>query len=407
MEQLKLTRYVLLKHHALPWPPVGHEEHPWAPDLGASDEADARQGSFLATVTPRIANVKLPHLGTAVRRLERVTNDIVRFDTYTAQRGRPFLATLIWAEGVCSSRIARVYSSVERIWLAEVGRSSWREGVLVGANVRATRRAVELAGDKLALGAEDVHDLHQVLLKATQAKGWRQRQTWDADPYRMAHLDGNQTEFVPPHPGRVPAAMADLEEFMRRKDLPALVQMAIAHAQFLTISPFMAGNGRVARALTQAHLRAARLTESSVLPLSSGLLRHRYDRGPTLEAYREGDVGPLLEMFAEAASTAVVRARELQADLDDLMATWNERIGHVRQGAAARRMLEILAEQPMFRATRMARLLSTTKVPVYMAAAQLVDRGILEVENPATRRNSIWVAPEALRLQSRLGRDEP
>lgn len=60
------------------------------------------------------------------------------------------------------------------------------------------------------------------------------------------HSGPHEAMFVPPHPDRVVPALEDLARFMARDDLPALVQAAVAHAQFETIHPFPDGNGRSA-----------------------------------------------------------------------------------------------------------------------------------------------------------------
>ena len=52
-----------------------------------------------------------------------------------------------------------------------------------------------------------------------------------------------QADFVPPPPEYVPNLMKDLAAFLNRSDMPALVQAAIAHAQFETIHSFADGNG--------------------------------------------------------------------------------------------------------------------------------------------------------------------
>ena len=62
---------------------------------------------------------------------------------------------------------------------------------------------------------------------------------------------------VPPIPADVPAAMHDLCVWVERTAVPAVAQAAIAHAHFQTIHPYIAGNGRVDRALTHLVLRRA------------------------------------------------------------------------------------------------------------------------------------------------------
>ena len=55
-----------------------------------------------------------------------------------------------------------------------------------------------------------------------------------------------RARYVPPPQRRLPALLAELEEYAHRADnLPALVRVALLHAQFKTIHPFLDDNGRV------------------------------------------------------------------------------------------------------------------------------------------------------------------
>src|SRR5438034_1038975 len=69
----------------------------------------------------------------------------------------------------------------------------------------------------------------------------------------------------------VAGLLNDLSSFSNSDDLPAVVQAAIAHAQFETIHPFVDGNGRIGRALIHLILRRRGLAVRVVLPVSLAL----------------------------------------------------------------------------------------------------------------------------------------
>ena len=78
--------------------------------------------------------------------------------------------------------------------------------------------------------------------------------------------------FVPPPQSEVPIAFGALEQFIHGdSELPLLIEIGLAHAQFETIHPFLDGNGRVGRLLI-----AFLLCERQVLapsPLSFAFLQ--------------------------------------------------------------------------------------------------------------------------------------
>ncbi|MBF0505088.1 MAG: Fic family protein [Candidatus Omnitrophica bacterium] len=57
--------------------------------------------------------------------------------------------------------------------------------------------------------------------------------------------------FTPPAPAKVSERMKDLFSWLKDNDQHPIVRSAVFHHEFLTIHPFVDGNGRVARAIAQ------------------------------------------------------------------------------------------------------------------------------------------------------------
>nr|WP_268870454.1 Fic family protein [Corynebacterium imitans] len=117
--------------------------------------------------------------------------------------------------------------------------------------------------------------MHSVLLQdsAPEIAGkLREQAVWIGGP--DDHHPGGAL-FVPLHQEHVPALLEDLEAFVARRDVPALAQAAIAHAQLETIRPFADGNGRTGRALVHV------LLKSRGLSANVSCLRAFWTRSPT------------------------------------------------------------------------------------------------------------------------------
>ncbi len=61
----------------------------------------------------------------------------------------------------------------------------------------------------------------------------------------------NKVVFTPPAPAKVIGRMKDLFTWLKDNDQHPIVRSAVFHHEFLTIHPFVDGNGRVARAIAQ------------------------------------------------------------------------------------------------------------------------------------------------------------
>jgi Fic family protein len=65
-----------------------------------------------------------------------------------------------------------------------------------------------------------------------------------------------QARFVPPGADRIEGAMAGWEAYIHADAPDRLVQLAIVHAEFESIHPFLDGNGRIGRLIIPLFLYA-------------------------------------------------------------------------------------------------------------------------------------------------------
>jgi Fic family protein len=377
------------------WPPIKLEQREWqrreAP--GQSRRATLRaRGPYEAAVPALISTLPMPALDTeTVTSAEDAIVELGRFDGEVGSIAAPFSAILLRSESAASSEIAQLTASAKSIALAELGRRTGTNSRLIVGNVRAMEAAIDMAED---LDVSSIIAMQGEILREAQPEhtgGWRTEQVWIGGGYSNSP---HSASFVPPHHDRVAALMDDLVAFARRTDLPALPQIAVAHAQFETVHPFPDGNGRTGRALIQAMLHRLGVTRHVTVPVSAGLLRDTGGYFDALTAYRNGDVSPIIRAVVDASFDAIVNGRRLVDELTDIRSEW-ERITTARAGSAGRRLLEVLQRQPVIDAKLAGDQLQISARNAQNGIDRLVEDGILH-QIGTSERNRAYEARDVL-----------
>ncbi|RWZ52512.1 Fic family protein [Labedella phragmitis] len=382
------------------WPVTRHEPLPWTrsgDEVGSRRRLRAAAGSYQAAVPPfiRDLDVKLP--AELVAASEDASRELTRFDTEAGTLAAPFASILLRTESASSSEVENLTSSAKQVALAQIGDSTSQNARLVVGNVAAMEAAIALADD---LDTDAVLAMHRALLEksAPDIVGhWREEQVWVGGGSVSPH---NAT-FVPPHQDRVPALMDDVMAFARRTDLPAMAQLAIAHAQFETIHPFPDGNGRTGRALVQAMLRAGGVTKNVTVPVSAGLLGDTEGYFRALTAYRDGDVRPIVEAMSEASFDAIRNGRILEKDITEIAARWDSNV-RARSHSSVHRLKNLLLRQPVVTIKLVESELGVSNPAADDSVQKLVDAGVL-TQATAGRRNRHWQADEVLAALDAFG----
>ncbi|MEG3616327.1 Fic family protein [Isoptericola sp. MSP01] len=299
----------------------------------------------------------------------------------------PMSSILLRTESASSSQIEDLTVGPRQLALAEIEQSRSQNARLVVANVRAMEAALALAD---RLDAEAILAMHHALMSgqpgwADRAGRWRDQLVWIG----TSAISPRGATHVAPQAPLVPPAMDDLVDFMRRDDLPVLLQAAVAHAQFENIHPFVDGNGRTGRAVVHSILRAQRIVTATTAPVSAGLLKQTEEYFAALTAYRDGDARPIVERFADAARFAASSGSGLVDDLAAQVDAAREQLRGLRRQAVAWRVLPHLVSHPVINARFLTEHLGMAGQTAQNALTQLTEAGVL-TERTGLRRNRVW-----------------
>ena len=303
-------------------------------------------------------------------------------------RNAAFQKLLIRCEATASSAIEQLHAPSRHIALAALDSTSQSIGSMVADNIKTVEVALEHA-DQLTVAS--MLTMHQTLMHDSMPHHAGKTRT---EPAWTGSNSPATAVFVPPDPAELPAALADLVSFMQRTDMDPLTQAAIAHAQFETLQPHTDGNGRTGRAIVTAVLRARGATPHLPVPLSAGLLATPREYFDALEAYRRGDVSPIVQLFVFASLRALDNADQLYENLQTLQAEIYATGKRVTKNLKA--VTELCTSQPAFTA-HMVEQLGVPTASAYRIINHLVDHGVLRTEQKI-HGQSVWTVSPLNRI---------
>ena len=159
-------------------------------------------------------------------------------------------------------------------------------------------------------------------------------------------------DFVPCPVEHLPDAMDVWERFIHSDEPDPLVQLAIVHAEFESIHPFLDGNGRIGRLIVPLYMVAKGLLQAPHFYISGYLNQHRdeyYDR--LLAVSRDDDWTGWSEFFltaiVEQANINLFRARSILSLYDEL----KERVVDETRSQYGIRALDWIFAKPIFRSS--------------------------------------------------------
>lgn len=374
------------------WPPARHEVRPWRQSVRGGTRVDRTLAEVEVTLPPLIAGLEVPITARQASDVEAAVQEIAALDRTGGYALGALGVLLLRTESVASSKIERIEASADDYARALHGIRTNSSAVSMVAATQALAIMIDKVPETGRIDLETITDAHAALMaddagEREYAGRPRDMQNWVGG----SDYSPRNALFVPPPPDTVDDYLDDLVSFCNRDDMPALVQAAVAHAQFETIHPFTDGNGRIGRALINSILRRRGSTTRVVVPLATALVTHRDRYFDLLTGYHAGNLEPLISSFAEASRIAAEESQTTAHRLAAIPDEWRDLTGPIRRDSAAARLLPLLLEHPVLSADDAIDLLGTAPSRAYAAIERLHTAGVLRPLTERTR-NQVWGA---------------
>jgi Fic family protein len=229
---------------------------------------------------------------------------------------------------------------------------------------------------------------------------FRRSQNWVGGP------SPESARYVPPPVSVMNEALDQFEKALHaQSEYPLLVNIALAHAQFETIHPFLDGNGRMGRLLITFLLCHHGDLAEPLLYLSIFFKKNRQTYYDHLQAIRDkGDWEGWLAFFLEGVATVATEATATARQIVELREDVREQIarGVGRRASRAHHLLDGLFKNPVVNVKDVKRITGLSQPAANALANTLATMGILS-ESTGGRRNRVFMFDRYLALFEERG----
>jgi Fic family protein len=238
---------------------------------------------------------------------------------------------------------------------------------------------------ELPLSLRLIREIHGHLMDGVRGKDkspgeFRTSQNW-IGPTGSAL---SQAIYVPPPPHDMMSALDNWEKFLHDTtvNIPFLIKLGIAHAQFETIHPFLDGNGRVGRLLITFLLCQSGILHKPCLYISHFFKQYKSEYYTKLQETRDpGNWVGWIKFFlrgvsavAEEASKTASAILTVRDETQSLISTTLSRTG----AGHAMALLPTLFRRPLVNVGQVAETIGTTYATANYLVSDLTRNGILK-----------------------------
>ena len=265
----------------------------------------------------------------------------------------PSLLLTIFAtkEAVLSTKIEGTQASFEEV--LQKGKKKYNENKILDIEeVENCKNSLEYGVTALEhkpLCLSLIKEIHSILLDSVRGhnadKGnFRRIQNFIG----FAGATIEQASYIPPSPNIMQESLNEWEKYIHLESEEILIQLAVVHAQFETIHPFLDGNGRIGRILIPLFLYAKNYLSFPAFYMSEYLELHRSEYYDRLQKTRDiNDWQGWIEFFLRG----VIEQSKISYNRVQKVADLYNKIKHqaieITQSKYVLQVVDVLFEKPI------------------------------------------------------------
>ena len=316
------------------------------------------------------------------------------------------LSPLTTQEAVMSSKIEGTRTNLEEVLKYDAGEKitdeSRRQDVQEVVNYRRALREAEFLLKKRPFNLNMLKRFHEILMDSVRGhdkgKGrLRTIQNWIGRKGTSIET----AEYVPPAPLSIMEHLGRWERYYHEDEPDPLVQLAVVHAQFEIIHPFVDGNGRIGRMLVPLFLFEKGLLSRPTFYLSSFFERERGEYVGLLRGItRTGGWTGWIKFFLGAISVQAKENTDKARNIQELYERLKKRSIGITHSQYAVPVLDQIFRQPIFNSKFLVSSKGMPSTPMLMTILnRMSENGVLKViQRGRGRRPQIFALREQINL---------
>lgn len=317
------------------------------------------------------------------------------------------LTPLSTQEAVLSSRIEGTITTMGEVLEYEAEgdsqstKSERRDDIFEVLNYRhAMRNAVELL-EKLPLCQRIILESHKILLAGVRGHGkapgkYRKTPNWIGPP----GCDVETARFVPISVDKLQNSLDIWEKYIHLDFPDKLVQLAILHAEFEALHPFLDGNGRLGRMFVPLYLYHARLIHKPMFYISAFFERNRdeyYEKLLAISA--NNDWSGWCKFFLKAVIEQAQENKDKAGAILSLYEAKKTQVVDLTHSQYAIHAIDFIFTRPIFKSTDFTNCKQIPSATSKRILSVLRDNDWLKVLRPSSgRRAATYAFPELLNI---------